>query len=185
MSIGELSSLIKYKKISPVELTRDIINNIHKKNDLINAYIRIDEIEALSQAKQAENEILNGTYKGVLHGIPMALKDIFYIKGKPVTMGSKIHKEFIPNTNTTVVEKLLKEGAIITGSLNMDEYAYGVATTNPYYGTCRNPWDISKIPGGSSGGSAATVSANMTVATLGTETGGSLRAPAAFCGVKS
>ncbi|MGM8365263.1 amidase [Virgibacillus sp. W0181] len=184
-SITELASLIQSKEVSPVEITTAVIDEIEGKNDLINAYIRVDSNEAMSCAKQAEADIVKGKYIGPLHGIPMALKDIFYFKGKKMTVGSRIHKDFTPTYDATVVKKLKQQGVIFTGSLNMHEYAYGVTTTNPHYGTCRNPWDMNKIPGGSSGGSAAAVSANMTIASLGTETGGSLRAPAAFCGVVS
>lgn len=183
MSLEELAPLVRKKEISPVEITKDVLEEIKNKNEQIRAYIRVDHEEAMRAAKQAEQELINGKYKGPLHGIPIGLKDIFYLKGKKVTIGSKIHKDFIPEYNATVVNKLREKGAVLTGSLNMHEYAFGVTTTNPYYGACRNPWDLSRIPSGSSGGSAAAVSADMAIASLGTETGGSLRGPAALCGV--
>ena len=182
-SIGELAPLVRKKEISPVEIMKDVLEAINNKNGYIRAYIRVEHEEAIRNARQAEKEIVDGNYKGPLHGIPIGLKDIFYIKGKKVTVGSKIHKDFIPKYDATIVKKLLEKGVVFTGSLNMHEYAFGVTTTNPYYGVCRNPWDPSRIPGGSSGGSAAAVSADMAIASIGTETGGSLRGPAAFCGV--
>ncbi|MGM8212941.1 amidase [Virgibacillus sp. W0430] len=184
-SIGELAPLVQSKEVSPVEIMTAVIKEIKNKNEVIQAYIRIDDNEAMAQAKQAEAEIMKGEYKGSLHGIPMALKDIFYFKNKNVTVGSKIHENFISAYDATVVKKLKQQGVVFTGTLNMHEYAYGVTTSNSHYGICRNPWDTNKIPGGSSGGSAAAVSANMTIASIGTETGGSLRAPAAFCGLVS
>lgn len=184
-SIGELAPLLQSKEVSPVEVMSAVMQEITSKNDLIQAYIHIDGNESMTKAKQAESEIMQGKYIGPLHGIPMALKDIFYRENKKVTVGSKIHKDFTPTYDATIVRKLKQQGVIFTGALNMHEYAYGVTTGNPYYGICRNPWDTNKIPGGSSGGSAAAVSANMTIASIGTETGGSLRAPAAFCGVVS
>src|SRR5699024_7496935 len=116
---------------------------------LLCAYTETFEQDALSQAKQAEKEIISGNYLGKLHGIPLAIKDNLYVKGKRVRIGSKIHENFIPEYNAAVVDKLTGTGMILTGMVNMHEYAYGFTTTNPYYGTCRNPWDVERIPGGS------------------------------------
>lgn len=184
-SIGELAPLIESKSVSPVEVIESVMDQIKLKNNKLNAYTEIFEEEARSIAKQAEKDILSGGYIGPLHGIPIATKANLYIKDKKINIGSKIHKDFIPNYNATVIHKLREEGSILTGILNMHEFAYGFTTDNPYYGTCRNPWDLDKIPGGSSGGSASAVSADMTIASLGSETGGSLRAPASFCGIVS
>lgn len=182
-SIGELSPLLKDKQISPVELTEAVLQNTNKYNDQINAYIEIQADQAKQAAKAAESEIAKGNYRGLLHGIPMALKDNMYFKGEKATMGSDIHRDFIPGYDATVVAKLKNAGVVFTGKLNMHEYAWGATTTNPHFGACRNPWDLSKIPGGSSGGSGAAVAADMTIASLGSDTGGSIRIPAASCGI--
>ncbi|WP_110926637.1 amidase [Bacillus massiliglaciei] len=182
-SIGELAPLIQSKQLSPVEITESVLYRVEQYDGKINSYIRVDAEDARKSAKLAENEIMKGIYKGKLHGIPMALKDIFYTKGKIVTMGSKIHKDFIPSYDATVVQKLAEAGAVFTGTLNMHEYAWGGTTNNPHYGPCRNPWNLEKIPGGSSGGSGAAVIADLTIASLGTDTGGSVRIPASVCGI--
>lgn len=183
MSIEELSPLIADKKISPVELTKSILDQANHYNPQINAYIRIDEDSAIQSASKAESEIMEGNYLGPLHGIPMALKDIFYMKGQVSTFGSKIHKDFVADYDATVVSKLKQAGIINTGTLNMHEYAWGGTTNNPHYGPCRNPWDTERIPGGSSGGSGAAVAADMTIASLGTDTAGSIRIPSSICGI--
>lgn len=182
-TIEQLAPLIKTKEISPVEVTTAVLQEVEKKNPLINAYIDIYKEEALDVARLKEAEIMKGIYHGALHGIPLALKDIFHMKNKRVTFGSKIHGDHIANYDATVVEKLKQAGAIFTGTLNMHEYASGNTTNNAHYGACRNPWDPERIPGGSSGGSAAAVAANMTIASLGTDTGGSIRGPASVCGI--
>lgn len=182
-SIGELAPLLQSKEVSPVELTEAVLQNVEKYDGDVNSYIQIQADGARAAAKAAENEIAGGNYRGPLHGIPMALKDIMYFKGETATMGSGIHKDFVPDFDATVVSKLKKAGVVFTGKLNMHEYAWGATTTNPHFGACRNPWDLSKIPGGSSGGSGAAVSANMAIASLGTDTGGSIRIPAASCGI--
>src|SRR5699024_4934547 len=134
-------------------------------------------------AGKLEKEIMDGHYRGPLHGIPLAIKDNFYVKGEVTTMGSQIQKDFLPNYTATIVSKMIGAGSIFTGKLNMHEYAYGGTTNNPHFGPTRNPWDLSKIPGGSSGGSAAALATNMTIASVGTDTAGSIRIPAAACGV--
>jgi aspartyl-tRNA(Asn)/glutamyl-tRNA(Gln) amidotransferase subunit A len=182
-SIQELSPLIRDKSVSPVDITKAVLNNTEAFNGEINAYIHIEKEKAIQAAQNAESEIMNGHYRGRLHGIPMALKDIVYFKGEKATIGSKIHQDFVPDFDATVVSRLKDEGVIFTGKLNMHEYAWGATTTNPHFGACRNPWDLGKIPGGSSGGSGAAVASNMTIASLGTDTGGSIRIPASCCGI--
>ncbi|OLO42460.1 amidase [Alkalihalophilus pseudofirmus] len=182
-TITELAPLIKSKEISPIEVTQSVLKQAKDYNVLINAFISIDEAKALEDAKQAEAEINQGIYKGPLHGIPMALKDILHFENERVTFGSKIHQDLIASENATVVSKLKEVGTTFTGKLNMHEYAYGPTNNNPHYGPCRNPWNMEKIPGGSSGGSAAAVAADLTIASLGTDTAGSVRIPASACGI--
>jgi len=185
LTITELAPMLEKKIISPVELTNSVLNQVEKMNGRINAYISVTKEKALEAAKKAEQEIANGNYRGPLHGIPMGIKDNLYFKDEVTTMGSKIHKDFIPDKDATAVKKLRDKGVIFTGKLNLDEYAWTARTTNPHHGTCHNPWDLERITGGSSGGSGAAVAAHMTIATLGTDTGGSVRIPASFCGIFS
>lgn len=183
MTIGELAPLIKQKQVSPKEITQSVLAQIDRLNPKLNAYIDITSEKALRQAETAEAEIMDGHYRGVLHGIPMALKDNMYMQGERTTMGSKIHQDFIPSVNATVVDKLAASGVIFTGKLNLHEYAWGATNDNPHFGACRNPWDPELISGGSSGGSGVSTAADMTIATLGTDTGGSIRIPASCCGI--
>lgn len=182
-SIAQLAPLLRDKQISPFELTEATLAQTDYLNDSLNAYIDIYREEAITAAKMAEEEILQGKYRGPLHGIPIALKDNIYVKGKVTTMGSKIHQDFKPHFDATVVNRLREAGAILTGKLNMHEYALGITTDNPHYGPCRNPWNANKTPGGSSGGSGAAVAAHMATASIGTDTGGSIRIPASACGI--
>lgn len=182
-SVTEIAPLIENKDISPVELTKAVLDHAEKNDEKINAYISFRREKALEDAKKAEQEIMNGNYRGIYHGIPMGIKDNIYIKGEVTTMAAKIHHDFVPSYNATVIDKLNEAGAIIIGKLNMHEYAWGATTNNPHYGPCRNPWDLEYIPGGSSGGSGAALIAHMTMATLGTDTGGSVRIPAATNGI--
>ncbi len=140
-------------------------------------------VDALQAARDAESEIAHGRYRGPLHGIPIGIKDNIYLADRVTTMGSKIHAGFVSPDNATVVDRLSDAGAVFVGKLNMHEYALGGTTDNPHYGTCRNPWDLTKSPGGSSGGSAAALASNMASAALGSDTSGSIRIPAGFCGI--
>lgn len=182
-TVSEIAPLIKKKHISPVELTKAVLDHAEANHKHINAYISFSREKAEASAKKAEQEILNGGYLGMYHGIPMALKDNLYIKNEITTMGSKIHNNFFPEYNATVVNKLTESGVILTGKLNMHEYAWGITNNNLHFGACRNPWDVDRIPGGSSGGSGAAVVADMTMASIGTDTSGSIRIPSALCGV--
>ncbi|MFD1360135.1 amidase [Lentibacillus salinarum] len=182
-SVEELATLIETKAVSPVDLTKVVLDHAEEKNEAINAYLHFSRKHAEKAAKDAEEEILNGQYRGMYHGIPMALKDNLYVKNELTTMGSKIHKDFIPDVDATVVKKLKEAGAVLTGKLNMHEYAWGITTNNPHYGATKNPWHLEKIPGGSSGGSAAAVAADMSAASLGTDTAGSIRIPASASGI--
>src|SRR5690625_1830437 len=181
--VEELSKLIKNKSLSPVELTEAILNHTEATEGKINAYMEVYKDEALTNARKAEEEINNGNYKGMYHGIPMALKDNIYFKDKVTTMSSKIHKDFVSDYDATVVSKLKEAGVIFTGKLSMHEYAWGITNNNPHYGAVRNPWNYEKIPGGSSGGSGAAVATGSSVASLGTDTAGSIRIPSSACGI--
>lgn len=136
-SIGELAPLIQSKQVSPVELTEQVLANIDLYDGEINAYIAVQKEQALEAAAQAEQEIQSGNYRGALHGIPMALKDILYFKDEKATMGSSIHSEFVADFDATVVSKLKMSGVTFTGKLNMHEYAWGATTTNPHFGPCK------------------------------------------------
>ncbi len=148
----------------------------------MNAYITVTSRLALSQARAAEAEIVRGKYRGFLHGMPLCLKDLFHVVGIRTTAGSRILRSFRPSRNAAVVDRLLGAGCILLGKTNLHEFAFGATNINPHYGPVRNPWSLDRISGGSSGGSAAAVVAALAVASLGTDTGGSVRIPAAACG---
>jgi len=182
LNIVRLSLLIRRRELSPVELTNFFLERIHKLQPVLNAYITIAKNWALQQAKQAEKEISGGCYRGPLHGIPINIKDIIYTQGIRTTAGSRILKRFVPKENAAVIERLLKAGAIILGKASLHEFAFGITNINPHYGPARNPWDPGRVSGGSSGGSAVTLLSAMALASVGTDTGGSIRIPAAACG---
>jgi aspartyl-tRNA(Asn)/glutamyl-tRNA(Gln) amidotransferase subunit A len=188
-SIEEISRLFRKRKLSPVELTKLILARIDQLNPKLNAYITVTTDLALAQAKKAEAELFSPRGRkgyrdrGPLHGIPISVKDNIYTAGVRTTAGSKILQDFIPTEDAAVVGQLKNAGAVIVGKTNMHEFAYGVTSNNPHYGPVRNPWDLSRIPGGSSGGSAAAVAAGLCYGSIGTDTGGSIRIPAALCGV--
>src|SRR5437773_6538247 len=158
-------------------------------NPKLNAYITVTPELALAQAKKAESELFvppgrkGQRDRGPLHGIPVSLKDNIYTAGIRTTAGSKILKDFVPPNDAAVVGQLREAGAVLLGKTNMHEFAYGVTSNNPHYGPVRNPWDLARIPGGSSGGSAAAVAAGLCYGGIGTDTGGSIRIPASLCGL--
>jgi len=188
-SIEEIGKLFRKRKLSPVELTKLMLARIEHLNPKLNAYITVTAELALAQAKKAESEIFarrgrkGQRDRGPLHGIPISLKDNIYTAGIRTTAGSKILKDFIPQHDAEVVVRLKEAGAVILGKTNMHEFAYGVTSNNPHYGPVHNPWDLARIPGGSSGGSAAAVAAGLCFGSIGTDTGGSIRIPAALCGI--
>ena len=183
LSIKEISELIKKKEVSPVELTEQILNRIERYDGDINSYVTVLSDYALQKAKKAEDDITSGNYLGPLHGIPIGLKDIFVMKDVRTTAGSKILENFKPLYNATVTQKLLDAGAIIVGKNNMDEFAMGSSNETSCFGQVKNPWDLQRVPGGSSGGSAAAVAASLCYGSVGTDTGGSIRQPACLCGI--
>lgn len=182
LTISEIAPLIRKKQVSPLELTRRYLDRIKKLNPLLNAYLAMTEEGAFAAARKAEREIVKGKYRGPLHGIPFSIKDNIVVKGVTTTAGSKMLSDWVPDFDATVVERLKDAGAVILGKTNMHEWAKGSNSINPFYGTSRNPWDTTRIPGGSSGGSAVAVAANLCLASLGTDSAGSVRNPASLCG---
>ena len=181
-TIEIVGTAIKNKQLSPVELTKITLKQIYEHEPKLHAFITVMEEEALAQAKQLETEMMNNHDRGPLHGIPIAVKDILQTKGVKTTGGSKIFESWIPDDDATAVQKLREAGAIIIGKSNLHEFAMGATTENPHYGSTKNPWNIKKIPGGSSGGSAVATVAGMAFGAVGSDTAGSIRLPAAFCG---
>jgi aspartyl-tRNA(Asn)/glutamyl-tRNA(Gln) amidotransferase subunit A len=187
-SIEEVAGLYRKRKLSPVDVTKLMLARIEQLNPKLNAYITVTAQQALVQAKKSEAELFaprgrkGHRDRGPLHGIPISLKDNIYTKDIRTTAGSKILKDFVPLHDAVVWAKLKEAGAILLGKTNLHEFAYGVTTNNPHYGPTRNPWDLARIPGGSSGGSAAAIAAGLCYGSIGTDTGGSIRIPASLCG---
>jgi aspartyl-tRNA(Asn)/glutamyl-tRNA(Gln) amidotransferase subunit A len=183
LSIAEVGDLFRRRALSPVELARAYLDRIRQLDGDLLAYITVLQDEALAAAAAAEREIARGEDRGPLHGVPIALKDLVMTRGVRTTCGSRILREWIPDTDATVARRLADAGAVLLGKLNMHEFAYGPTGVNPHYGTSRNPWDRHRIPGGSSSGSGVAVAAGLCAGALGTDTGGSVRIPAALCGI--
>jgi aspartyl-tRNA(Asn)/glutamyl-tRNA(Gln) amidotransferase subunit A len=182
LTIHELQEKIKKGEATATQVTQSVFERISAVEGKVHSYIRLMKDEALAAAAIADEEIKKGDIKP-LTGIPLALKDIVCTKGITTTCGSHILHNFVPPYNATVVEKLKDAGAIFVGKANMDEFAMGSSTETSYFGPTRNPWDLERIPGGSSGGSAAAVAADECIASIGSDTGGSIRQPAALCGI--
>ncbi len=183
LTISDAAALIASRQLSPVELTQAHLARIAQLDPQLNCFITLTPDAALARARDAENAIMRGEYRGALHGIPIALKDLYETKGVRTTHGSKFFAEHMPTSDGVVVAKLNAAGAINLGKLNMHEIALGVTNDNPHFGACRNPWDVAHITGGSSGGSGAALAAELCMASLGSDTGGSIRIPASLCGV--
>jgi len=181
-SIAELGARLRARTLSPVELVEDLLSRIERRAEL-GAFITVTAEAALAQAAEAAEEIAAGRYRGPLHGIPVSLKDLIETRGIRTTCGSRILATHVPARDAAVAARLREAGAILIGKTALHEFAYGVTTDNPHFGPTRNPWHVGRIPGGSSGGSGAAVAAGLGPASLGTDTGGSIRIPAALCGV--
>ncbi len=182
MTILEAAAQLRAKRVSSVELTSAALTQIAKLNPKLNAFITVLDERCRKQAQQADDEIAQGIDHGPLHGIPIGLKDVFSTKGIRTTCGSKIFEHNVPDLDSAVTEKLASAGSILIGKCSMHELAYGVTSNNPYFGAVRNPHNPDCIPGGSSGGSGVAVAADMVFMAMGSDTGGSIRIPAAYCG---
>ena len=182
MTILEAAQALRQRTVSSAELTEAALRRTAEINPKVNAMITVLDQSARAQAQAADRELASGADRGPLHGIPVAVKDVFETRGVRTTAGSVIFMHNVPARDATVVEKLAAAGAVLVGKTGMHELAYGVTSNNPHFGAVRNPWDTDRIPGGSSGGSGAAVSADLVFMAMGTDTGGSIRIPAAFCG---
>jgi aspartyl-tRNA(Asn)/glutamyl-tRNA(Gln) amidotransferase subunit A len=183
VTLLETAAALRRREISSMELTNAALACTERLNPATNAMQFLMAETAREGARQADAELARGEGRGPLHGIPIAVKDLFYTKGVRTTGGSKLFEDFVPDHDAAVVESLRAGGAVLVGKTGMHELAYGITSSNPHFGAVRNPWDRDRIPGGSSGGSGAAVAAGMVFMAMGSDTGGSIRIPASFCGV--
>jgi aspartyl-tRNA(Asn)/glutamyl-tRNA(Gln) amidotransferase subunit A len=183
VTLLEAARALRKRKISSAELTRLALERITRLNPALNAFLTVTESAARARAHELDRELASGMDRGPLHGIPIAHKDCFATKGVRTTGGSKILADRVPDHDAEIVAQLDRAGAVMLGKTNLHELCYGITSNNPHFGAVHNPWDLERIPGGSSGGSAAAVASGMVFAATGTDTGGSIRVPAAFCGV--
>jgi aspartyl-tRNA(Asn)/glutamyl-tRNA(Gln) amidotransferase subunit A len=182
MTIAEAAAAIRSKKISSRELTEEALKRIAQLNSQLNAFITVTADQALERAGAMDAELARGVDRGPLHGIPIAHKDLMMTRGVRTTAGSKLFENFVPSEDAEVVARLNDAGAVMAGKTGLHELAYGITSNNPHFGAIRNPCDVERIPGGSSGGSGAAVAAEMVFMATGTDTGGSIRIPSSFCG---
>ena len=183
VTIGEIGAALRAKKISVRELTEEALRRVAEANPRLNAFLTVTEAAARARAEALEDELARGIDRGPLHGIPIAHKDNICTRGVRTTSGSKIFADFVPEHDAAIVSHLNDAGAVMIGKTGMHEFAYGITSNNPHFGAIRNPWDLGRIPGGSSGGSAAAVATGLIPLATGSDTGGSIRIPASFCGV--
>ena len=183
MSLTSVAQAIAQKKLSSREVTQSCLDRIAQWQPSLNAFMAIETETALAAADAADADLAKGNNLGVLHGVPLAHKDMYYDAGKVVTCGSQIRRDFVATTTATALQRLKDAGTVRLGSLQMSEFAYGPTGHNSHYGPVHNPWDIACVTGGSSSGSGSAVAARLTFAALGSDTGGSIRMPAHFCGV--
>jgi aspartyl-tRNA(Asn)/glutamyl-tRNA(Gln) amidotransferase subunit A len=182
-TILQVADLFRNKKLSPVELTQNCLARIERLNPVLNAFITVTADSALVEARQAEAEIQSGNWRGPLHGIPLGLKDLIDTAGVRTTAASALFKDRVPTEDAKIVSRLKTVGAVLLGKQNLHEFAYGGSSVISYYGASHNPWNLAHIAGGSSGGSAAAVSAGLCYGAIGSDTSGSIREPAGFCSV--
>jgi aspartyl-tRNA(Asn)/glutamyl-tRNA(Gln) amidotransferase subunit A len=183
LTLKEVAAAIRRRKLSSVELTHALLARIERWQPALNAFVRVEAEDALAAAKAADRALARGGAKGPLHGVPLAHKDMYYSAGKPAGCGSKLREGWIAPVTSTAIVRLEAAGSFRLGALHMSEFAYSPTGHNSYLGPAHNPWDASRITGGSSSGSGAAVAARLTHAALGSDTGGSIRLPAHFCGV--
>ncbi len=183
MTILETAAALRRREISSAELTAAALERIERLNPATNAMQTVMTDAARERARQADEELARGEGRGPLHGIPIAVKDLFFTKGVRTTGGSRLFEDHVPDHDAAVVESLRAGGAVLIGKTGMHELAYGITSSNPHFGAVRNPWDRDRIPGGSSGGSGAAVASGMVAMAMGSDTGGSIRIPASYCGV--
>ena len=182
LSVKELANGLRDKQFSSTELTQHFLDRITQYDNQVNAFITITPEVALAQAKYADEQLANGS-ASALTGIPLAHKDIFNTLGVPTTCGSKMLANFVSPYDATIVEHCKRAGLVMLGKTSMDEFAMGSDNESSYFGAVHNPWDLTRVPGGSSGGSAAAVAAGLAPIATGSDTGGSIRQPASFCGL--
>lgn len=183
MTVLEVGRALRQRKISVTELTKDTLERIARANPKINAFITVTEEAALARASELDRDLARGIDHGPLHGVPIAHKDAFYTAGVRTTAGTKILSDYIPDEDAVLVKELHDAGTVMVGKTNLHELCHGITSANPHFGPVRNPWDLERIPGGSSGGSGAALAAGLVPLATGTDTGGSIRIPAAYCGV--
>jgi len=183
LTISEIAPMIQAREVSPVDLTEAALAEAELRQPTLNSFITIMREQAMEQAERAEAELSRGEYRGPLHGIPIGIKDNIATGGIKTTLGTKVLKDHVPDEDAEVVRRCKEAGAVILGKENLEEFAAGATSNNPHYGAVHNPWGLDHVPGGSSGGGGANVAAGVTFASLGTDLGGSVRLPGAFCGV--
>ncbi len=183
LTLAEAARLLQGRELSPLELTEACLRRIEALEPRLNSFITVTAEEALAQARRATEELARGERRGPLHGLPVAIKDLLDTAGVRTTAGSRVLAQRVPEEDATAVARLREAGAVVLGKLNLHEFAFGATSVNPHYGPVRNPWDTGRIAGGSSGGSATAVAAGECLATLGTDTGGSIRIPSSLCGI--
>src|ERR1051325_3042660 len=183
LDLSEAIRAVQKKEVSPVELTQACLARIEKLNSDLNAFITVTDTAALEDARKAEAEIARGEWKGPLHGIPLAVKDLVETAGIKTTAASAVLRDYVPTSDAEVIRRLKSAGAILLGKLNLHEFAYGGSGIIGHFGPARNPWNTAHVTGGSSSGSAAAVAACLCYGAIGTDTAGSIRLPAACCGI--
>jgi aspartyl-tRNA(Asn)/glutamyl-tRNA(Gln) amidotransferase subunit A len=183
MTIRDAGKALRQRKVSVTELTQDSLDRIERANSKINAFITVTREAALKRAAELDRDFERGIDHGPLHGIPIAHKDAFYTAGVRTTAGTKIFSDFVPAEDADLVTRLSAAGTVMVGKANLHELCHGITSANPHFGPVHNPWDVDRIPGGSSGGSGAALAAGLVPLATGTDTGGSIRIPAAYCGV--